>query len=507
VKLIRAEGIATPVTAFSNDRKQLMRAIDASKVSYAALNLKPALTLAYHALKWSDAQTGEVVFVGGARVANWDDEDASVPRLRVLNVAEQSDDIGIRRVSVTREPSANDLWSASVAVRNYGKYAHTVHVALQFASTRFAPRTLALEPGAEDEAEYKFTTTGAGTLTASIDSHDDLSLDDRVQLQLPSAARLRVAVYSNRVSAWQPLLEADPHVQAFYLPPSQYSASPPADVMLLDGISPSRLPLIPSLWVVPARDQSPVPVATVRNDVALTHWNAETPLAAGLHSKELHLNRAEIFQKTGGDIVIAFAERSPVIVARPASEGNARLVELGYDPLFGALKYDVSTPLLFGNILRWLEPESATTTEVTATGVGSASILLDRGESAQKFRVLDERGFAVPFTVRNGMLQLYADRPSIVKVIAPDRERVLSLTLPGIGAFHWKPPSTASRSLPASGWLGRSAVDLWKWLAVLGGMGLWVEWLLFGKQRPIRWRPSSVTRERAPHGEKELAGR
>ena len=507
VMLIRAEGIATPVTAFSNDRKQLLHAIDESKASYAALNLKSALTLAYHALKWSNAQTGEVVFIGGARVANWDDEDASVPGLRVLDVSGHSDDIGIRRVSVARDPSANDLWVASVAVRNYGKAAHTVHVALQFASTRFAPRTLALDPGTESEAEYKFTTTGAGTLTASIDSHDDLPFDDRVQLELPSAGRLRVAVYSNRASAWQPLLEADSHVQAIYLPPSQYSASPPADVMILDGVSPNQQPLIPSLWIAPARDQSPIPVATIQNDVALTQWNADTPLGAGLHSKELHLNRTEIFQKGDGDITVALAGQGPVVLARPALGGSARLVVTGFDPLYGPLKYEASTPLLFGNILRWLEPEAARTTELTATGVGSVSVPLDRGESAQKFRVLDERGFAVPFTVRNGMLQLYAERPSIVKIIAPGRERVLSVTLPGIGTFHWNPPSTVSRAFPAAGWLGRSAVDLWKWLAVLGGIGLLVEWLFFGKQRPIRWRPSPALRERAPRGEKELVER
>jgi hypothetical protein len=505
--LIRAEGIATPVTAFSNDRKQILRAINGSSVSFAALNLKSALTLAYHALKWSNAQNGEVVFVGGARVANWDDEDASVPRLRVFNVAEQSDDIGIRRVSVTRDPSANDLWSASVAVRNYGSSAQTVHVTLQFAATHFVPRTLTLDPATEAEAEYKFTTTGAGTLIASIDSHDDLPLDDRVQLELPSAARLRVAVYSNRASAWQPLLEADAHVQALYLPPSQYSASPPADVMILDGISPSASPLIPSLWIAPARDQSPIPVAAVRKDMTLTHWNVDTPLGAGLHSKEIHLNQTEIFQKIDGDIIIGLADQSPVVVARPASDSRARLVALGYDPLYGPLKYEVSTPLLFGNILRWLEPEAVRTTEVAATGVGSASIPLDRGESARKFRVVDERGFAVPFTVRNGILQLYADRPSIVKIVSPDRERVLSLTLPGIGTFHWKPPSTVSRSLPAAGWLGRSAVDLWKWLAVFGGIGLLIEWMFFGKQRPIRWRPSSALREYRQREEKELVER
>jgi hypothetical protein len=507
VMLIRADGIATPVTSFSENRKQLFRAIDESKPSYAALSLAPALTLASHALKWSNGFTGEVVFIGGTRVANWDDESAAVPGLRVLEMHEQSNDIGIRRVSVTRDAQADDLWLASVAVRNYGRSARKIHLGLQFAATQFAARTLILNPGEERFAEYKFTTTGPGTLIASIDAKDDLALDDFVKLQLPSAGRLRVAVYSNRISAWLPLLEADSHLQATYLPPSRYSDSPQADVMILDGVSPDKRPRIPSLWILPERDKSPVPVATKENGVLLSRWNANTPLGAGLRSKEIHLAQAEIFNKTDSDLAVALSDRGPIVVARPGSGQNPRLAEIGFDPLSGSLKYDVSTPLLFVNLLHWLEPESARTTELTATGVGSASVPLDPDESKQRFRIIDERGFAVPFTVRSGMLQLYADRPSIVRIITPETERVLSLTLPGIGEFHWKPPSDAPRSLPYMGWLGRSAIDLWKWLATLGGLGLLAEWLFFGKQRPLRWRPSPLRRERGSSRDRELAPR
>ncbi len=53
----------------------------------------------------------------------------------------------------------------------------------------------------------------------------------------------------------------------------------------------------------------------------------------------------------------------------------------------------------------------------------------------------DERGFAVPFTVRDQTLQLFASRPSIVRIVSDDRERILSLTLPDVAEFRWKPPA------------------------------------------------------------------
>jgi von Willebrand factor type A domain/Aerotolerance regulator N-terminal len=507
VMLIRADSIATPVTSFSENRKQVFRAIAESKPSYSALNLASALNLGYHALKWSNAGTGEVVFIGGRRVANWDDENAAVPGLRALPVTEKSDDAGIRRISVRRDPETNDLWLASVAVRNYSEKARDVHVKLQFGATGFALRTLNLDAGEERIAEYKFTTTGPGMLTASIDTRDDLPLDNRVQLELPSASRLRVAVYSNRPSVWQPLLEADSQLQTTYLSPALYSALPSADVMILDGFSPAKEPRVPSIWISPERDKSPVPVASTQSDVVLSRWNADTPLGAGLRSKETHLAQAEVFDKSASDVAIAISDHGPVVVARPAAGSRPRLAEIGFDPLGGSLKYEVSTPLLFANLFHWLEPESLRTTELTATGVGSASVVLDANESKQRFRVVDDRGFAVPFTVRGGVLQLYASKPSIVRVITPERERILSLTLPGIGEFQWKPPSSVAHSMPRIDWPGRSAVDLWKWLAILGGIGLLVEWLFFGKQRPLRWRPSPLRRERASSRDNELVHR
>jgi hypothetical protein len=203
----------------------------------------------------------------------------------------------------------------------------------------------------------------------------------------------------------------------------------------------------------------------------------------------LRLPTAQIFESTDGSIPVASTDQGPVVVAQESAAGRPRSAVIGFDPMKGSLRYEVSTPLLFANLLRWLEPESFRTFQLTAGAVGIASVPLDGRESQQDLKIVDDRGFAVPFTVRNDLLQLYTVRPSVVHVLSNDRERVLSLTLPGMAESAWQPPPATPRDLPRRYWFAPSAVDLWKWLAALGALGLLIDWLFFGQQRPLRrWR-------------------
>jgi hypothetical protein len=161
---------------------------------------------------------------------------------------------------------------------------------------------------------------------------------------------------------------------------------------------------------------------------------------------------------------------------------------IGFDPLAGELRFEVTTPLLFANLLRWLSPEAFRQVEISAGRVGLASATLNPKENADHIRVEDEAGRAVPFTVREQTLQLFASRPGVVRVTSDSGERVLSLTLPDVAEYEWKPPANVAQGLPPSArWL-RTALDLWKWLALLGAVGLFTEWMLYGRQRTLRWR-------------------
>jgi hypothetical protein len=489
VMVMRADGLATPVTGFTNDRKQTLQAIGASQPSFTALNLRQALETATRALHWSGSGHGEIAYAGASRIAGADDAPEATPGLRVLPVEASPENVGIRRIGLRRSEAAANLWEASIALRNYGTQARNVVLHARFANSEFSPRRMSLQPGESDSAEYRFSTSGAGTFAAWITPEDNLPSDDHAEVELPPTGLLRVAVFSPRADVWRPLLDSNPRLHAIYGSPNQYTPHPAADVLLLDGVAPKPSPQLPSLWITPSANDSPVPVVSTQTDATLEQWHTETPLGAGLHSKELRLPTAQIFESTDGGIPVASTDQGPVVVAQESAAGRPRSAVIGFDPMKGSLRYEVSTPLLFANLLRWLEPESFRTFQLTAGAVGIASVPLDGRESQQDLKIVDDRGFAVPFTVRNDLLQLYTVRPSVVHVLSNDRERVLSLTLPGMAESAWQPPPATPRDLPRRYWFSPSAVDLWKWLAALGALGLLIDWLFFGQQRPLRrWR-------------------
>ncbi len=494
VLLVRAGGLITPVTTFTPDRAQVLKAIRETQPSYTALSLSDALHFAAQAQSWSGGQRGEIVYAGAQRVSAGDDATA-VENLRILPVAASDEDCGIRRLGVRRAEDSADSWDASVSVKNYGHQPRSLRVSLEYSGLRFAPRTIALAPGEEQSLSYSFSTRVSGTLTATLEPGDALETDDHASLQLPKPAGLEVAVYTARPEAVRPLMEANRRLVTHFYRPDQYTPKPRADVMVLDEFSPAQFsqkdaPQLPSLWIEPPVDRSPVPVRAHKAKSTITHWD-DAALGAGLHAKAMDLTDAEIFETFQGDLPVASTAEGTVVVARPPAKGSPRLAAIGFDPLSGPLRYELTTPLLFADLIRWLAPESFRTTEFTASTVGAVSVPLDSNETAGQIQAVDDKGFSVPFSVRNRQMQLYVGRPSVVRVTSFERERVFSLTLPDIAEKQWKPPASTLSGVPNAVSSLPSAFDLWQWLALLGAACLLAEWYLFGRRRRAVRKASS----------------
>ncbi len=483
VLLVRAGGLITPVTTFTPDRSEVLARIKESQPTFTALSLTDAIGFAHQAQSWSGGQPGEIVYVGPERVNGDEDAAGLVKNLRILPLDVSQSNCGIRRIGVRRSDEAPDQWEASVLVKNYGTEPRTVRLNLQFAGLQFSARPVALGPGEEKSVAYTFSTHVGGTLFASIGPSDTLPTDDQAALALPKPGLLRMTVYTSRPDVLKPLLQANHRLTAEFLRPDQYVSKPASDVMLLDQFAPPQKPGIPSLWIKPPAGRSPVPLVAASEDVTVSRWNSESSLGVGLHAKAMNLHEAEVFQAFQGDIPVAETDKGPVVVARPSANGTPRLAAIGFDPLSGALRFELTTPLLFANLTRWLAPEAYRASDYTASTVGSIALTLDPNERADQLTVTDDRGYRVPFTVRNQTLQLYVSRPSIVHIVTPERERIYSFTLPEVAEKQWKRPASVAEGLPAAASMLPTAFDLWQWLALAGGLGLLAEWILFGRRR------------------------
>jgi len=202
-----------------------------------------------------------------------------------------------------------------------------------------------------------------------------------------------------------------------------------------------------------------------------------------------------VFAPAAGDIVVAETTEGPVVVAHEATRaggrpGSAKQVVIGFHPGRGSMKYELATPLLFANILRWMTPGAFRRWEFQAGTVGTVNVAVEKDTKPEGVRVLDDANRSLPFTIGENNLRFFSGAPGTVRVQMDDREMVYSLTLPDVGEAVWRVPAGISKGIPRAVVADAAPRNLWPWLALLGGMGLLIDWLLYGRSRAFRLRAS-----------------
>lgn len=480
VMVVRAGELPLPATLFETDRQKIVQAIDQTQPGASALNIDQALEFAGQAQALRARRAGEIVFVGAGRVPG--DGPAGLrlpPNLRVIRVAAALENIGLRKVAVRRSLSEPDAWEIFIAVKNYGTHPYAVPLAVLYGGSPVGSRRLNLSPGAEETATFQFKTRAAGWLEARLLVHDSFPEDDRAVLELPARQSLLVTVYSDEPELLRPVFTAIPDVKATFLPPSRFNAGAASGIVILDRFAPSAPPQTDAIWIEPPAKSSPISIRAMGAKLKLQRWRSDHALGTGLRAKDIELESTEVFRLDKDDIPIAETESGPVIVGR---DGKTKTVVLGFHPVNSALKYELATPLLFANILHWMATDIFRLTELTAGTVGLVNVDLESQPDPSIIRVVSEDGRPVPFTVDGRYLRFFTESPGIVRVISGARELVYSLNLPQAGDTIWNPAS-ARHGIPSGFPSEPSARDLWQWLAVLGGAGLFVDWMLFGRRR------------------------
>jgi len=501
VMLVRADALATPATAFESSRGVIESAIQQSQPGASALNLTQALEFAERAQKLQSQRAGEIVFVGAGRVSEEEAGLSTLPaNLRVVTTNSTQENVGLRKIGLRRSQSAPDSWDIFVVVRNYGVRPQSVDLGLQFSKSPAGSKRLTLRPGTEEQATFTYAAKSGGFLEARLNVRDAFPQDDRAIVELPPQVSSHVVVYSNEPQLLRPLFAANPQVDAVFETTDKFDPAAKADVVVLDRFTPPSPPRTASIWIQPPAAGSPVPVKATRTGVRLDQWHPETPLGAGLRTRDVTLESAEVFSPASGDITVAETTDGPVIVARSS---NSKQVVIGFHPGRGAMKYQLATPLLIANILRWMTPGAFRQWEFQAGTVGTVNVAVEKDAKPEDIRVLDAENRSLPFTLETNAsgnnLRFFSGAPGTVRVQMGDREAVYSLTLPDVGEAAWRVPASVHKGVPRPVTADAAPRDLWPWLALLGGIGLLADWLLYGRSRAFRLRASGAM---APHFKK-----
>lgn len=485
VMLVRADALATPATGFESNRGAVDTALRASSPGATALNLDRALAFAEHALDGARRRKGEIVYAGAGRVAAREAAAGSAANLRVLPAGEGISNCGFAKFGLRRSHTDPGVWEIHLAVRNYTASPRPVTVVLQFAGAPAGTRRLELAPGAESGATFEYRTRSAGWLEARLLPEDDLDADNRAVIEIPAQKALKVAVYSTRPDLLRPVFDASGGVEAAWMNPREYRPKPEADVMVIDGFRPPAPPVIDAIWIDPPAGASPIAVRRTVGDAKIVRWAASHALGAGLHAPGSSIASAQVFEPAPSDIQMAETEYGPAILARP---GTPRTIVFGFHPLSGAQRYELTTPLVFANILRWISPETFRRWEVAGSSAGSVETELAPEAAAGPVRVISDTLGELPFSLEGNHLRFFSGAPGNVRVFAGGRELAYSLTLPELGTTRWEAPAKTRFGLPARRPGLPQPRDLWRWLALAGAAVLVYEWWRFAARRSAWWR-------------------
>jgi len=483
VLLLRADGLATPATAWESDHVKVARAILETRPGATAINLRQSLDFARQLQKQTGSSGGEIVYDGPGRIRDAEAEGGpvNVPILRYLQVADPSENVGFRSVGARRSSTARDSWDLLVRLRNYGRTPRTVSVTLNLGHAPMGMHPVTLAPASEQETTFELHTKAAGLAELRIYPADAFGADNYASLELPAQRSLHVIVYSDSPEAWRPALESDPRIAAEFRKPREYV---PADdgLVILDRFHPDQAPAGNSLWVDPP-DKSPIAIKGRVVEPAGLQWAPDQSLAAGLREHDMRIPTTSILDAGANDIRVAEVDRGAVIAARVSADGKTKTIVMGFNPFAGALRYELAAPLLLANELRWFAPDVFRDVDVTAQSAGtvSDSYVAPQGKTVNDVQVITEAGTNLPFNIRDGKIQFFTGSAARVSVISANTERVYSLTLPEMWDQRWVPPTTVRRGIPAWNDALRRGTDLWPWLAILGGAVLLVEYLIYGR--------------------------
>jgi hypothetical protein len=285
-------------------------------------------------------------------------------------------------------------------------------------------------------------------------------------------------------------LTGNSQVQATFDLPAKYDPQAPADIVVFDRFAPKDTPAnVASVWIEPPAG-SPFALRSTATKVKLDRWHQDTALGSGLYTKDVELASTEVFNLASGDQAVAETAQGPVIVERT---GAVKMAALGFDPVRSAMKYDLATPLLIANLLRWMAPEVFRRSDVQAGTVGAVNVTLDKGVNPASVKVLGDDQRPLPFTIEGNRLQFFTGAAGNVRVITGDHETVYSLTLPDVGDVTWRPPTNVARGVRRGLAEASSAPNPWPWLALAGGLGLLADWLLYGRKQIVHLRPRTAS--------------
>jgi len=488
VLLLTAEPDAPPILPFTTDRRALRRAIAAAQPSSVAADIPRALEMGKAALAGS--QRGLLVYVGPGMVdaeqarsleefraaLKKPGEDSAEPQflMRLVNGGADIQDRGITQLALRRDAAQPDRWHALAQLKNYS--ASRADVVLKFSvnGQPLGQRDVALAPYELANTQNEFVWDKGGFLQAEISTPDALEADNRAAVSLPAFRAARVAVFTGKNSPFAAdllsVLSGNPYVRVQIVPPGTTpDVAPDVAIYQDQGANVPAQSSYNSIYFLSG------PSTMAPHSFRVTRWNAQHPVTKWIRTHDVSVRNSAKLTVLPADTILAYAEGnppSPLILAR--IQNGHRLVIVGFDPRNSNFPLEPAFPLFMAGSMEWLTHS----VEDAAASASTGELDLPRPVT----RIVAPSGREVPFVRLGGDIRLIAQETGIYRVSAPGGETHIAINPPPLPAQRMLATPAEQAGVETEPLQGQTW-ELWRWLALLAIVALWLEWWLYYSAR------------------------
>lgn len=275
-----------------------------------------------------------------------------------------------------------EIGSSEVLLRlaNFGRAEAKGNVEIALDGRPLDVRPFQLSPGEESTRTFPLAEAG-GTLTAKLDTHDALPLDDTATAQLPAGKPPRVLLVSAGNWFLEKLLEAETSVRFELLTPESYTPALAAgfDVVIFDDFLPRETPSGNALYLGRSPFNRDAP------DLAqplVTDADAESPVLQSVHLEHVALARSAAMALPAEGRFTAPLRFGDVPLLIVGEREGHRIAALGFRVADSDLPLRVAFPLLMSNLIHWLAGDHAAAPHPLPSDLAAESDLRGAAPSA-----------------------------------------------------------------------------------------------------------------------------
>lgn len=415
--LIRASSEPVVLLAHSQDKSEMREVVETATASFGEANWRAVFALVNASITVSDHL---VVLLSDG---NFPDEDISLytDQFEYRQIGSSENNVGINAFSISQAGSGSELF---IKIHNYSDSSKSALLSIFQGEELLQAKGIEIQAGKNFSEVLTDLPTGIQTYTARLssdagdDALDDYPLDDQAYVAYHPTESKRILLVSRGNFFLEQFLSVLPDADAYRVFSSETGQESPLpiegfSIFIYDGFFPEKLPNGNILLINPPEnpifDVSPVTQEYGRVDVA------DHPLTQYVEWDQVQILQTKVIALPEWGEPLVTSEVGPLVFVGEFQ--SHRFAVISFDLLDSDLPLQVTFPILFDQLLRYLNPPVMY--DAPDGYLVEDAVQLKPGASVEALRILLPNGIEEEISLsENGATFLDTQLPGIYTVTA-----------------------------------------------------------------------------------------